>query len=132
MKPAPAQLAALARRDPALGRALRRVAPFPGFPDGAARVIRSHFHALARSIVYQQLAGAAARTIHDRVAALTPSGRFPTATELLGLPEQRLRGAGLSRSGLGIVTNRGSIKLGQAAGALSCAFDRQSCEHGGL
>jgi 3-methyladenine DNA glycosylase/8-oxoguanine DNA glycosylase len=63
-------------------------------------VIRSHFHALARSIVYQQLAGAAARTIHDRVAALTPSGRFPTATELLALPEERLRGAGLSRNKL--------------------------------
>ena len=100
MKPTPAQLAALSRRDPALGRVLRRVAPFPGFPDGAARVIRTHFHALGRSIVYQQLAGAAARTIHDRVAALTPSGRFPNAAELLALPEQRLRGAGLSRAKL--------------------------------
>ena len=100
MKPGPKELAALARRDPALGRALRRVAPFPGFPDGAARVIRSHFHALARSIVYQQLAGKAAKTIHDRVASLTPSGNFPTAAELLALPEERLRGAGLSRNKL--------------------------------
>jgi DNA-3-methyladenine glycosylase II len=99
-KPTRAQLAALVRRDPALGRALRRVEPFPGFPAGAARVVHSHFHALARSIVYQQLAGAAASTIHDRVAALTPSGRFPKAAELLALPEQALRGAGLSRNKL--------------------------------
>jgi 3-methyladenine DNA glycosylase/8-oxoguanine DNA glycosylase len=100
LKPTPAQLRALARRDPALGRALERVAPFPGFPAGAARVVRTHFHSLARSIIYQQLAGKAAQTIHDRVAALGARKPFPTAAELLEIPEERLRGAGLSRNKL--------------------------------
>lgn len=96
MKPTARQLSALARRDPVLGRALKRVPPFPGFPEGAASVQRSHFHALARAIVYQQLAGAAARTIHARLCALTPGPGFPRAEEVLRLPDAALRGAGLS------------------------------------
>jgi len=100
MKPSPAELRALARRDPALGRAMKRVPPFPTFPDAAQRVQRTHFHALARAIVFQQLAGAAARTIHGRVCALTPGPHFPRPTEILTLPDDRLRGAGLSRNKL--------------------------------
>ena len=74
---------------------MARVAPFPGFPHGPlAR--GSHFQAVARSITHQQLAGAAARTIHGRVCALTPGPRFPTPEECLALPDQALRGAGLS------------------------------------
>ncbi|MEM1452420.1 MAG: DNA-3-methyladenine glycosylase 2 family protein [Planctomycetota bacterium] len=68
--------------------------PFPPFPDPAQG--GSHFHALARAIVFQQLAGAAARTIHDRVLALTPGKRFPTADQILTLSDAELRGAGLS------------------------------------
>ncbi|MEO0659931.1 MAG: DNA-3-methyladenine glycosylase 2 family protein [Planctomycetota bacterium] len=96
--PTPAELAALTRRDPALGTARRRVAPFPVFPVRGQ--YDSHFHALARSIVFQQLAGAAARTIHDRVRALTPGPRFPTARDVEGLSDAALRGAGLSRGKL--------------------------------
>ena len=73
---------------------MRRVEPFPALP--LRGVAGSHFHALSRSIIYQQLAGAAARTIHDRVRALTPGPRFPTAEQILGLSDARLRGAGLS------------------------------------
>ncbi len=58
----------------------------------------SHFHTIARSIVYQQLATAAARTIHGRVRDLTPDKGFPTAAQILDLPEESLRGAGLSRA----------------------------------
>ena len=95
VKPAPDQLAALARRDPALGEAMARVAPYPGFPAGPlAR--GSHFQAIARSITFQQLAGAAARTIYGRVCALTPGAGFPTAEECLELPDGDFRGAGLS------------------------------------
>jgi DNA-3-methyladenine glycosylase II len=96
VKPSPADLRALARRDPALGRAMKRLAPFPGFPQAAQRVQKTHFHALGRAIVHQQLAGAAARTIHDRVCALTEHKGFPTADEILALEDARLRGAGLS------------------------------------
>jgi 3-methyladenine DNA glycosylase/8-oxoguanine DNA glycosylase len=70
--------------------------PFPGFP--VARPL-PHFHTLARIIIYQQLATRAASTIHDRVKALSPNPRrFPTAQEFLGIPDVRLRGAGLSRN----------------------------------
>jgi 3-methyladenine DNA glycosylase/8-oxoguanine DNA glycosylase len=72
--------------------------PFPGFP-GSPRF--PFFHTLARTIIYQQLAGAAAQTIHGRVKKLSPSpGRFPTAAEFLALPPDRLREAGLSRNKL--------------------------------
>jgi DNA-3-methyladenine glycosylase II len=77
------------------------VAPFPGFPD--PKQGRSHFHALARAIVYQQLAGAAARTIHDRVVALTPGSRFPRAEEIQRLSDAELRGAGLSAAKLAAI-----------------------------
>lgn len=94
MKPTPAQLRALARRDPVLGRAMRTVPSFPGFPEG--RPYDSHFHALAKAIVYQQLATKAAATIHDRVRRLTPGSRFPCAEQIQGLADEDLRGAGLS------------------------------------
>lgn len=94
-KPSPEQLEQLARRDPVLGAAMSRVTPFPGFPAGPlAR--GSHFQAIARSITFQQLAGAAARTIYDRVCTLTPGGRFPTAEECLALSDDAFRSAGLS------------------------------------
>lgn len=94
MRPTPAQLRALARRDPVLGAAMRGVAAFPSFPEPRAH--DSHFHALAKAIVHQQLATKAAATIHGRVRALTPGPRFPRAEQVLALPDAALRGAGLS------------------------------------
>ena len=94
MIPDPSSLRALARRDPVLGRAMRRLPPFPGFPEAGAH--DSHFHALAKAIVHQQLATRAAATIHGRVRRLTPGRRFPRAAEVLELPDAALRGAGLS------------------------------------
>ena len=55
-----------------------------------------HFNALVESILYQQLAGAAAAAIHRRFVALFDGDLSPEA--VLGLPEERLRGAGLSGS----------------------------------
>ena len=57
-------------------------------PDG--------FAALVRSIMYQQLAGAAASTIHGRFLKLFPDGLSPTA--VLALPEGLMRTAGVSGS----------------------------------
>jgi methylated-DNA-[protein]-cysteine S-methyltransferase len=51
---------------------------------------------LLRAIVYQQLTGKAAATIHGRV--LEECGCPPRARRLLAVAEQRLRAAGLSRS----------------------------------
>jgi 3-methyladenine DNA glycosylase/8-oxoguanine DNA glycosylase len=57
--------------------------------------------ALAEAIVYQQLNGRAAATIFARVRALFPRAHEgPTAEQILRTSDQKLRGAGLSRSKL--------------------------------
>lgn len=82
--------AELARRDPALGAVIAEAGPIklrgPN-PDGV-------FGALVRSIVFQQLAGRAAQAIHGRVRGLVEGPLTPEA--LLALPDEALRGAGLS------------------------------------
>lgn len=60
----------------------------------------THFEAVARSIIYQQLSGKAAATIHGRFEALF-AGERPHAPGVLALPEEALRGAGISRQKLG-------------------------------
>ena len=55
------------------------------------------FAALSRAIVYQQLSGKAAATIHGRFAALFDEG-VPTAAGTIGLEYEALRGAGLSNN----------------------------------
>jgi 3-methyladenine DNA glycosylase/8-oxoguanine DNA glycosylase len=98
MKPTRTQLQDLARRDPALGKVMKKLPPMPEFP---VEPRLPYFHTLARIIIYQQLAAGAARTIHDRVEALSPNPkRFPTAGEILAIPEESLKAAGLSRSKL--------------------------------
>jgi len=59
-----------------------------------SRPKRTHFAELVRAICSQQLAGAAASTIHGRVEALFDGP--PTPEALLALPIESLRGAGLS------------------------------------
>lgn len=59
----------------------------------------SIFFSLARSIVYQQLAGAAASAIMGRVEALFPKGRM-TPKNLLMMEDVALRSAGLSQNKL--------------------------------
>jgi DNA-3-methyladenine glycosylase II len=84
--------AEVARRDPAMAVVIDRAGPPPPRvknPDGP-------FGALARSIAYQQLAGKAAAAIHGRFRALVPGILTPEA--VLALPEEAMRGAGLSRA----------------------------------
>jgi DNA-3-methyladenine glycosylase II len=52
---------------------------------------------LCESILYQQLSGKAAATIHRRFLALYPD-KPPTAQAILGTPDDVMRGAGVSRS----------------------------------
>lgn len=80
----------LRRADPELAPLIRRHGP-PGF-----RRTRDPFGSLARAIVYQQLSGSAAGTIHGRFLDLF-GGRSPTPAELLAVPVDRLRAVGLSR-----------------------------------
>jgi DNA-3-methyladenine glycosylase II len=78
--------------DPALARVIERV----GACRFQARADGTHLGAVARAIVFQQLSGKAASTIHGRFEALF-GGRSPTAAELLATPDETLRGVGLSR-----------------------------------
>jgi DNA-3-methyladenine glycosylase II len=55
------------------------------------------FRALVRSVVYQQLSGKAAATIHGRMLALYPNKDHPDPEDLLEAAPETLRGAGLSR-----------------------------------
>jgi DNA-3-methyladenine glycosylase II len=79
----------LAERDPVVARLVAAV----GLPR-LRRPMESPFEALVRAIVYQQLAGAAARAIHGRlIAALGGDVRAET---LLAASDEALRAAGLS------------------------------------
>ncbi len=53
---------------------------------------------LARSIIYQQLSGKAAATIHRRFLALYPHQPYPNATDILQTPDDVLRSTGVSRA----------------------------------
>ena len=81
----------LATRDPVIAWLVDTVGPCA---IGAGRPRRSHFAELARMVCYQQLAGAAARTIHGRFEALFTGA--PTPEAVLALSDEALRSAGLS------------------------------------
>lgn len=82
----------LADRDPVLARLVAE-AGLPKVP-----VVReTHFATLVRSIVYQQLATAAARAIHGRlIAALGGDDTAVTPERVLATAPELLRAAGLS------------------------------------
>ena len=82
----------LSEADPRLGDLIARVGEFTMRPPPS----QSLFTALMRSIVYQQLTGKAAATILGRAIRACTTRRFPTPRELLLLPVERLREAGLS------------------------------------
>ena len=73
---------ALAARDPVMRSMLERVGP-ADLHRGRPR--REHFAALARAILYQQLAGRAAAAIHGRFVALF-DGDNPTPEVVLAVP----------------------------------------------
>jgi DNA-3-methyladenine glycosylase II len=80
---------ALAERDPAMARLVE----LAGLPKLRERH-DTNFEALVRSIVFQQLAGAAASTIHGRFVALL-DGQVEPATVLVQ-SDEALRSVGLS------------------------------------
>ena len=101
----------LTAADPKLGRLIQRAGPFTMRVASA----QSPFEALVESIVYQQLNGKAAATIHRRLlesfgptltspsvgealaTALPPRvGNHPTPQQILDCPNTQLRAAGLS------------------------------------
>lgn len=106
----------LSRRDPALRPVIRRVGPCGLERRG------DPYRALVRSVLYQQIAGAAARAIEARFKALF-GGRIPRPDRLAAAREAELRSAGLSGPKLraihaiaeafaeGRVSNRGLARM---------------------
>ncbi len=82
-------VAHLQKSDPVLAAIIERV----GLPQIASRP--ATFWALARSIVFQQLNGKAAKTIFDRLEQA--AGGELTPESLLALSEEQLRAVGLSK-----------------------------------
>ena len=103
----------LKRADPVLARVIEHV----GACRLAVRSDGAHFDHLVRAIVYQQLSGKAAATIHGRVHGLY-GDRPPTPAELAATPAARLRRAGLSRQKLGYLKD-----LARHAASGRLAFD---------
>ena len=86
----------LVQVDEVLARLIQECGPYtlraPGDP----------YEALIRSIMFQQLAGAAASAILARLLALHGSdGRYPTPAELLATTDEEFRAAGVSRQKAG-------------------------------
>jgi DNA-3-methyladenine glycosylase II len=80
----------LAARDAKLGALMERAGPFTMKLDPAP----SPFESLLESILYQQLHGKAAATIHGRVREYFRGD--PTPELMLDTPDERLRAAGVS------------------------------------
>ena len=89
-------LSYLRRVDPVLAQIIRQV----GTPPPPPRRAGTHYDALVRSIIYQQLSGKAAGTIHRRFRELYPK-KQPKAQLVLATSDEALRGAGLSRQKIG-------------------------------
>ncbi|MCY3783339.1 MAG: DNA-3-methyladenine glycosylase 2 family protein [Chloroflexi bacterium] len=103
----------LRRVDAVIGRLIDECGPFPPRAPG------DPYEALIRSIMFQQLAGAAASAILGRLLAHFGSdGRYPTPEELLGTTDEQFRAAGVSRQKAGYLRDLaqhlqdGSLNLG--------------------
>jgi DNA-3-methyladenine glycosylase II len=93
--------ASLRAADPVLAGLIEAHGPY------RPRPAMDHYDSLLRTILFQQLAGAAARTIQRRWLALYGDGpaggegRYPTPQELLATPDEAFRAAGVSRQKAG-------------------------------
>ena len=80
----------LIKADPVLARIIAEVGALGIQPR------RERFQALARAIIFQQLAGAAANAIYGRFVALFPGVEFPSPEQVLAKTDGELRAVGLS------------------------------------
>jgi DNA-3-methyladenine glycosylase II len=111
----------LTRTDKRMARIITKTGAFRFQLDQCDSVYES----LLEAIVYQSISGKAAATIYARVKALGSNGLCPTPAEILALPDQRLREAGLSGAktaamkDLAQKTIEGVVPTLEAAGQLS-------------
>ena len=82
----------VSKRDKRLGRVIKRLSDVRLEP----RPLPSPFHSLMRAIIYQQLSGKAAATIHGRLIDRFEGKRNVTPANLLKLKDEQIRGAGVS------------------------------------
>jgi 3-methyladenine DNA glycosylase/8-oxoguanine DNA glycosylase len=109
----------LRRADPVLRRVIQRLGPCALDEERE----RNQFGALVDSILYQQLAYAAAKTIAGRFRKLFGDGRgrLPRPEELLCVPRHKLRAAGVSRQKIGYLrdlarkSSDGALRVGRYA-----------------
>jgi DNA-3-methyladenine glycosylase II len=91
-------IAHLSASDPKLGKLIAKAGPFR--LRNAPK--QSPFEALAEAIIYQQLHGKAAATIHARFLSsfepIAGLGKHPSPEHVLDCPNEQLRGAGLSHN----------------------------------
>ena len=93
----------LKRVDPVLARVIEIVGPC----RLESRREGTHFQALVRSIVFQQLSGKAASTILSRFNALYPDST-PSPDAVLATSDEQLRAVGLSRQKIGYMRDLAS------------------------
>jgi 3-methyladenine DNA glycosylase/8-oxoguanine DNA glycosylase len=93
----------LKKVDPVMAEVIAEVGRFKGWAESSG----THFDAVARSIVFQQLSGKAAGTIHGRFHGLY-GGRAPLPAELAATSDEQLRSAGLSRQKSAYLKDLGS------------------------
>jgi DNA-3-methyladenine glycosylase II len=93
----------LKRVDPVLARVIEAVGPC----RIQTRAEGTHFQALTRAIVFQQLSGKAAGTIFGRFNALFPGGE-PLPAAVLATSDEQLRAVGLSRQKIGYLRDLSS------------------------
>ena len=86
----------LKKNDPALAKIIDRLGPYE------FRLDDDHYEALVGSIIFQQLAGAAARAILNRFKQIY-NGRIPRPRQYLDTEEKRLRASGLSPQKIGYI-----------------------------
>jgi DNA-3-methyladenine glycosylase II len=79
----------LKKNDPALAKIINRLGPYE------FRLDDDHYEALVGSIIFQQLAGAAARAILNRFKQIY-DGKIPRPRQYLETEEKHLRASGLS------------------------------------
>jgi DNA-3-methyladenine glycosylase II len=80
----------LSKADPVLAQIIAQVGPV------GIQTRRERFQALVRTIIFQQLAGAAANAIYGRFVALFPGVEFPSPEQVLAKTAAQLRSVGLS------------------------------------
>ncbi len=91
----PAQaIAAIGRADKHMAKLIRRVGPLDLQPSK----IDNTFQTLVRAIIYQQLSGKAAATIHGRAVDAFGTRKKIAPERLLAAKDEALRAVGLSRA----------------------------------